>query len=124
MSLLYRNLILLERGLAGVPGSVVWGHHTAVDEDNDVNFSGNWTSGAVGVGDTEALYVDGSTELSVPWNVGTGWVQILLNKYGSGNNVTIYYKTGNSSANCIADSWHLFDTTFKSKGWVLIKLEE
>ena len=105
-------------------GSVVWGHHTAVDEDNDENFAGNWTSGESGSGDTELLYVSGSTELSSPWYLGAGWVQITLNKYRSGGSVTVSYKTGNSEANCIADSWHLFDTTFKSKGYVLIKLEE
>jgi hypothetical protein len=95
-----------------------------VDEANDENFVSNWSSGPFGSGDEEVMYLADSPELSTPWHLGVGYARILLNKYRPKDSATIYYKTGATAAACIADEWNLFDTSFYSEGFVLIKLEE
>ena len=56
-------------------------------------------------------------------NFGVGTALIDLNAYRSSDAVAVYYKTGDSIANCAADSWHLYDSGFSSLGYVQIRLE-
>jgi hypothetical protein len=109
-------------------GTVVFGHHTSVDEEYDENLTGNWSGSAsiIGSGDSEYLrfYAGQSKILNSPWNIGTGLVKLQLNKYNTGDNVSIYYKDGSSLSNCEADTWKRYSSYFTSSGWVQVKLQQ
>jgi len=80
-------------------------------------------TGGSGDDETLTLSIEGNEAISEPWNVGTGAMVIRIDKYktGSGSLSTIYYKTGSSKANCLADSWNS-GTSFVSLGWIQVRL--
>lgn len=107
-------------------GTVSWGHDTGVQEENIRDFTGNWTGTGtiVSSGDDEAINLDvGEYMESETWNIGSGDVRIRLNVYATGDNATIYYKQGDSEANCEADTWHAYSSPFACSGWVKVKVE-
>jgi hypothetical protein len=83
------------------------------------------TGTVAGSGDSETLTLStGQFEESVVWQVGVGTAEINLNTY-SGIAVvpTIEYKTGNSIANCEADTWTTYSGgSFESSGWAKIRV--
>jgi len=110
-------------------GTVVFGHHTSVDENNDEDFLTNWegTGTISGSGDSEKLIINEGEYMQMisPWNLGVGKARITLNKYieGSGPSISTKYKTGNSVANCESDTWHDYSTYFMCQGYFLVRLE-
>jgi len=107
-------------------GTVCWGHDTAVVEANIRNLTGNWagTASIAGAGDAEEVqFSSGEDSVSETWHIGPGRIKITLDKYGSGSGApTVYYKQGNSSANCDSDSWHLYSGSFVNLGWVKVRI--
>lgn len=110
---------------SGITGSACWGHDTDVTETNVRNFAMNWTgTGAVqNTGDNERLVL-GSGEYmeSEIVNTGAQTVEILGNKYQSGDIVMLFYKTGNSKTTCESASWTGYAAPFVSSGYVKIKV--
>jgi hypothetical protein len=96
-------------------------------EDTIRVFYLNWTgTGTVtGSGDNEKLVIqEGQQMTSEPVDTeGVVTIEVLLNVYGSGDSVPLYYKTGNSIVNMDANSWMLYSTPFASQGFVRLKLE-
>jgi len=93
------------------------------------DWAGNWTgTGAiVGSGDNEILVIGiAEAEESETWKFGVGIAKIIMDKYpgGAGGPIpTIKYKTGNSKANCEADSWHTYNGhSFNSLGWIKVRI--
>jgi hypothetical protein len=108
------------------PQTVAWGHQTDVTQNIARTFAGNWTGGTVNdSGDNETLTIEfGENSESETWNLGAGNATILIDSYqsGSGPAPTIEYKTGDSKANCDADTWHAYSGGFTSKGWIKVRL--
>ena len=111
----------------GVTGTICWGHVTSVAEDNTKVFTGNWTgTGSIsGSGDSEVMNFDSAEyEESETWNIGSGRVQLTIDKYGTGSGSPIVkYKQGDSSVNCEADTWHTYTVPFLCTGWIKIRVE-
>jgi len=112
-------------------GTVVWGHHTAVDEDHDENFDLNWTETewtASGSGDAEILSSGlGCDQVSTSqdWNLGPMEAIIRVDKYntGSGPVPIIQYKTATTAVGLIAASWNTYNgTSFTSLGWIKLRI--
>jgi hypothetical protein len=113
---------------SATPGTVVFGHDTAVDEDYAEDLS-TWTgTGTVsGSGDAEILTQSvGDVDVSPTWNLGAGEAVILIDKYQSGSGPTpalIEYKTGVTKAAAEADTWTTYDNvSFTSLGWVKVRV--
>jgi hypothetical protein len=109
--------------------SVVYGHTTAVEETDLLQFRGRWIgTGRVhdpGSDNYEALLFDSGQymEMYKPLKM-SGTVSIEENKYQSGRGTLLkYYKTGATEDDCDADSWHSFTTTFSSLGFLKIRFE-
>ena len=118
---------------SATPGTVVWGHHTAVDEDYDENFLTNWTTTAwsiSGSGDDEIIYSGfdaecGQESIGEDWYLGAFEAVVSVDKYqtGSGPQVLIYYKTATTGAGLAAESWTLYNgTSFTSLGWIKLRI--
>lgn len=117
------------------PGTVVWGHHTAVDEDYDEDFLTNWTttswsiSGTAGT-DDEIIYSGfdaecGQESIGEDWYLGAFEAVVSVDKYqtGSGPQVLIYYKTATTGAGLVAASWVLYNgISFTSLGWIKLRI--
>jgi hypothetical protein len=117
-------------------GTVVWGHHTAVSEDHDEDFDGNWTevSGWSSVGtpgtDNETFNTTGGSQCaqvseSQDWNLGPMTAVIRVDKYqtGSGPAPIIHYKTAVSSEGLVGASWTLYNgVSFTSLGWIKLRI--
>ena len=93
------------------------------------NWTGNWTGAGVitGSGDGETLAIGiGEAEESETWKFGIGIAKIIMDKYpgATGGPVPVVeYKTGNSEANCEADSWHIYNGhSFISQGWIKMRV--
>ena len=116
------------------PGTVVYGHHTAVSEDYDEDFNLNWTTGngwaVSGSGDTETIYTSAGctgTEqtISDPWCLGAITAVIKIDKYlsGSGPTPIIHYKTAALRTGLPGATWTLYDgVSFVSLGWIQLRL--
>lgn len=107
-------------------GTVCWGHSTSVEEDETRTFVNNWsgTGNISGSGDSEQIgLAPGQYVESELLNVGSKFVYLEQDKYGSGNSVTIKYKQGSTPALCEADSWHTYSAIFLCEGFVKIRLE-
>lgn len=116
------------------PGTVVYGHHTAISETYDENFTANWSTdngwdinGTPGTdGETiDATASCGAITISDPWLLGSMAAIIRIDKYqsGSGPAPTIHYKTSATEAGLGAASWTLYDgVSFVSLGWIQLRL--
>ena len=116
------------------PGTVVYGHHTAVSEDYDEDFNLNWTTNdgwaVSGSGDTETIYTSAGctgTEqtISERWCLGVMTAVIKIDKYltGSGPTPIIHYKTSATGAGLPGATWTLYDgVSFVSLGWIQLRL--
>ena len=116
------------------PGTVVYGHHTAVSEDYDEDFNLNWTTNdgwaVSGSGDTETIYTSagcpGSDQtISDRWCLGAITAVIKIDKYltGSGPTPIIHYKTSATGAGLPGATWTLYDgVSFVSLGWIQLRL--
>jgi hypothetical protein len=63
-------------------------------------------------------------EMDDPWSLGAGEAYIDVDKYLTGSGTyTVEYKTGNSPANCVADTWHTYGAGFTSLGWAMVRVE-
>jgi len=109
-----------------VPGSICYGHDTAVEEDNIEDFTGKWEGpGTIsGSGDSEKVqfYVGQYKRLIAPHYYGTGQAVVKLNKYQTGDNVSIYYKTAGSPGAIGAAEWSDYSGEFTSQGFVDVLL--
>ena len=90
------------------------------------DFAGNWTgTGAIaGAGDAEVLELE-TLELMVSEVVNTGTVSVTLlqNEYDvAGDDVTMEYRHGDSSAACQAAGWNAYVAPFVSLGYVQIRM--
>ena len=115
----------------GLSGSVVFGYQGVVDEDQKINFSGNWTGDAIvtGSGDAEKVLFESGQYLEMieAWNIGdTGKTKIDLGKYeGIIGALTMKYKTGPTQASCEAATWATaVGGYYTNDGWFMIRLEE
>ena len=111
---------------SNIQGSACWGHSTDVTQQNTRTFATNWTGTAAisGSGDTEIVTFDaGEYVESEVVNTGATTWSISQNSYRAGDSVTISYKTGDSVANCEADTWHTYSGAFESSGYVKIRAE-
>jgi hypothetical protein len=109
-----------------IEGTTCWGHSTGVEEENIRTFVNNWTGiGTIeNSGDNERIVLaDGEYMESEVINIATELVQILQNKYLSGDNGLIKYKNGTTEENCLADSWNIYSDPFISLGYVKIRVE-
>ena len=109
-----------------IPGSVVFGHDTSVDETFVEDFQGKWEGSASieGSGDSERLVFEPDEEkkLITPWLYGVGQAKIYQNKYQTGDNVSVYYRTGSNIAATQAKSWSLYTGRVTSEGYVDVRL--
>ena len=109
-------------------GEIVWGHHTAVDEDFHRSMTPDYDTGTgevLGTGDTQRieLELNESKEMDEPWFIGAGEVSILRDKYLTGTEaVSFQWKTGATQGDCIADTWNNYIGAFTSLDWILIKV--
>ena len=111
-----------------ISGSVTWGHDTGVTETNIRDFSGNWTgTGSVsGSGDAEIISLDSGEYMeSEVVQISSGkTVRLRQNVYdGTGDDVTLKYRTGATSAACQAAEWSAYSTPFGSLGYVQVRVE-
>ena len=115
------------------PGTVVYGHHTAVSEDYDEDFTGNWTTTSGwtinGTPGSDNETIDSTTcssiSISDPWYLGSMTAIVRVDKYqtGSGPAPVIHYKTAATSAGLGALSWTLYDgVSFTSLGWIQLRI--
>ena len=119
--------------LSTIEGTVVWGHHTSVDEDFAENFTSNWTttewsiSGSPG-SDDEIIYTsNGCSQLSTGpyWRLGAMEAIIKVDKYqtGIGPAPVIQYRTSVTLAGLIVASWSTYNgVSFTSLGWIQIRI--
>jgi hypothetical protein len=119
--------------LSTTEGTVVWGHHTSVDEDFDENFTSNWTttewsiSGSPG-SDDEIIYASngcGQLSTSPYWRLGAMEAIIKVDKYqtGIGPAPVIQYRTSVTLAGLIVASWSTYNgVSFTSLGWIQIRI--
>ncbi len=113
-----------------VMGSVCYGHDTDVEELWVRNFTDNWSgSGEItGSGDAEAieLHEGDSMEMNVPWRVSDTRKRVVIrqNKYGSGDNVVVKYKKGETISECNADTWHTYTGPFHHMGYIRLRVEK
>ena len=109
-----------------IHGSVCYGHDTGVTEDHTEDFTGKWGGSAttLGSGDSEQLrfYNNQYKQLVNPWWYGTGQATIQLNKYQTGDNVSIYYKTAGNLSAIEALGWTPYSGKFTSQGYVDVRL--
>ena len=115
------------------PGTVVWGHHTSVDEVHDRNFTSNWTvvtwtiSGVPGTDDETIDSGSGCGQVSIgeDWNLGVMEAVIKVDKYqtGSGPAPIIHYITAATQAGLLIGSWTLYNgVSFTSLGWIKLRI--
>ena len=115
------------------PGTVVWGHHTAVTEDYDEDFTTNWTttewtiSGTPGTDGETIDSGSGCTQVSTSedWYLGAMEAVIKVDKYqtGSGPAPVIQYKTATTGAGLVAASWVTYNgVSFTSLGWIKLRI--
>lgn len=125
---IYDELVLTELSVVStgyLAGSVVWGHDTGVDESNVENLS-SWigTGEASGSGDDEIItlvteqYMD-SSDVNI-----SGMVTLAWNKYKTGDDPTVKYKTAAAQESLDAAEWIDYTDQFNSLGWVRIRIEE
>ena len=62
-------------------------------------------------------------ELSAGWELAPGNYRINLNTYGTGDSVTIKYKTAATQSALGVASWSVYAGAFASLGWVSLRLE-
>ena len=113
-------------GIDTIVGSTCWGHVTGVTETNVRTFTTNWTGTAqiINSGDTEAVRLYSGTYLESEVVAVSGTIAFTRDKYTAGSgSITSKYKTGTTEANCLADSWHTFTTSFTSTGYIQIRIE-
>jgi hypothetical protein len=109
-------------------GSVCWGHHTDVTEDNNVDFIVNWIGNGIIENNSTDSEIIGVT-LGKPANseiVKTGNMLVTLtqNKYASGNTATIKYRTAATQEAVLLLSWTTYTVPFVSSNWVQVRLEK
>jgi hypothetical protein len=111
-----------------IEGTVCWGQATGVTQANTRTFASNWTgTGAIeGTGNDEKMVlVPGEYMESEVIAIGSGLtVSVNQNYYGTGDNVTLKYRTAASYSGCITDAWTTYTGTFRSSGFVQIRAEE
>jgi len=110
-----------------IEGTVCWGHETGVIETNVRTFASNWTgTGAILNGDPDAERMElnsGEYFDSEYVNTGIRYVELLQNYYNPlGDDVTMSYKTGDTTENCDLDVWHTYVSPFISAGIVKIRM--
>ena len=119
---------------SATPGTVVWGHHTAVSETYNENFTTNWTtttwtiSGTPGTdGETiESGSGCGQVSIGEDWYLGSMEAVISVDKYqtGSGPAPAIYYITAATQAGLAIGVWTLYNgVSFTSLGWIKLRID-
>jgi hypothetical protein len=107
--------------------TICWGHDTNVEEDNILDFTGNWTgTGTIAAsGDAERiiLYPGQYMESEVRFT-GGGWYRIIRDKYGllGSGSPLLQYKTGTSEVDCNNDTWHNYTGPFVSEGYIKVRV--
>lgn len=100
---------------------------TDVQEDNTRTFASDWsgTGQISGSGDAETICLDvGEYMESEVVNTGIINTELLQNDYdGSGDNVVLKYRHGDTEENCLGASWTIYTISFESLGYVQIRLE-
>ena len=110
-------------------GTICWGHDTSIMEQIARDFNIDWsgTGNVTGSGDDEVMNMEiGQTMTSITWNLGIMTAQVARDTYktGTGEPVTISYKTGDTEKKCNEEDWHVYDgISFISLGWVKIKVD-
>ena len=118
---------------SATPGTVVWGHHTAVSETYNEDFTTNWSvaqwtiSGTPG---TDGETIDsgigcGQVSIGEDWYLGSMEAIIRVDKYqtGSGPAPIIHYITAATKAGLLIGSWTLYNgTSFTSLGWIKLRI--
>ena len=114
---------------SATPGTVVWGHHTSVDETYDLDFTGNttgWTIGGTPGNDNE--YIDATSCDQIitfdPHYLGTMTAVIKVDKYmtGYGPAPVIQYRTAATKATLLVTAWSTYNgVSFTSLGWIQIR---
>jgi len=119
------DLILCDGTTAG---TVTYGHHTDVDEDYALNFSGNitgWTLGGIPGDDNETIDSTNCNEICTfkPHYLGVMVALIKLGKYqtGIGQTPVIQYRTASTEGDVLLASWETYGTRFNSLGWIQIR---
>jgi hypothetical protein len=105
---------------------ICWGHSTGVTESTVKTFVNYWTgTGSVeNSGDAERIALE-SGQYMVSEVVYSGALTIILlqNEYGAGNAVTVKYRHGITQVECLAATWVVYSSPFKSLGYVQVRLE-
>jgi hypothetical protein len=114
--------------LAHFAGTAAFGQSTGVSQANALTFAGNWTGtgSIVGSGDGEGLVIGPGQYMEMVDVINVvGEVSVIENFYavGYGDQGSLKYKQGATSALCLADSWHDYSGPFTSGGYVLLRLE-
>jgi hypothetical protein len=107
------------------PRTVCWGHDTGVEEEATEDFTGNWTGNAAiqGSGDSEKLQLYSDQNKKSPiWYYGNRTAKVIQNKYGTGDNVSVYYKDGSTVQACSQDDWNLYSTPFLCSNYLQLKV--
>lgn len=123
----YRPKLEVEYEEANIIGSTVWGHTTGAIEHNIRTFSDNWTgSGSiVNSGDSEKLILSSTGSYMESEIVYTDAIKVDLmqNKYGSGDTSLLKHRSGSDVASCQEASWQTYSGSFVSDGYVQIRTE-
>jgi len=114
---------------SATPGTVVWGHHTAVDETYDLDFTGNTTGWTIlGTPGTDGEAIDATSCNQIitfdPHYLGTMTAVIKVDKYmtGYGPAPVIEYRTAATKVALLAASWNVYNgVSFPSLGWIQIR---
>ena len=114
--------------LRQLKGTVCWGHHTAVVEDHDLNFTSRWTGdgsiqGTAGLDNERIVLAPSKYMESETWDMGGACTAIIEeDHYQVGAGVAILqYKQGATKAACEAAAWQNYVGAFACGRWVKVK---
>jgi hypothetical protein len=105
---------------------ICWGQSTGVLENTVKTFANNWTgTGWIdSYGDAERIAVEpGQYMVSEVVYSGALTIILLQNEYGAGHTVTLKYRHGVEKDDCLAATWVVYSSPFKSLGYVQVRLE-
>jgi hypothetical protein len=110
------------------PGTVYWGHVSAVDEDYARTFAGNWTgTGTIsGAGNLEVVILAAGEYMeSEIWELGVGDdATIVRDKYRTGSEtIDIKYKTSPTIAGIGGLGWTTYSTPVSSQRYFQVRIE-
>jgi len=115
---------------SATPCTVVWGHHTNVDEGCDLNFTGNtigWNIDGTAGNDNEVIDTTTCNDIITfdSHYLGAFTAVIRIDKYqtGSGPAPVIQYRTATTNGGLSIATWFTYDgVSFVSLGWIQIRL--